>query len=233
MDEANGLQFVRARYYAPALGRFVSPDLLAGSEGNTQSLDRYVYALNNPVGLVDVTGLSAAEGSAYSGQGPSDEMHCAYFGAGHCWRSEEAHQAYLKAVGQWQTYAQSSARAEEYNRRVIEGWYGTAKVVKTTTDWTMRGADVLSLWLPPLKAAPLLYDVGTTAVEAGWVFYEKAVHGELDTQQAVKTATSATLDIIGEGLENLADVPIGKAVIKGWTWVHEDIADWTIGRIFQ
>jgi RHS repeat-associated protein len=62
MDEGFGLNYARARYYSPELGRFFGQDLLRGSLSNGQTLNRYVYALNNPVRLVDVSGLSTKEG---------------------------------------------------------------------------------------------------------------------------------------------------------------------------
>jgi RHS repeat-associated protein len=63
MDEGNGLSYIRARYYSPGLGRFVTKDPTTGKDGDSQSLNRYIYALNNPVRLFDVSGLSAQESS--------------------------------------------------------------------------------------------------------------------------------------------------------------------------
>lgn len=57
MDDGDGLLHIRARYYMPEIGRFITKDLLTGKDGDGQSLNRYVYALNNPVRLVDVTGF--------------------------------------------------------------------------------------------------------------------------------------------------------------------------------
>ena len=62
MDEGNGLNYIRARYYAPDLGRFITKDPLTGKDGDSQSLNRYIYALNNPVRLVDISGLCPAHG---------------------------------------------------------------------------------------------------------------------------------------------------------------------------
>ncbi len=45
------------RSYVNRLARFSSPDLLAGSIGNPQSLDRYIYALNDSTDLIDLWGL--------------------------------------------------------------------------------------------------------------------------------------------------------------------------------
>lgn len=76
MDEGNGLKYIRARYYSPELGRFITKDPITGKEGDSQSLNRYVYALNNPVRLVDVSGFSAKEGNIHSAfSGSSDLRH--------------------------------------------------------------------------------------------------------------------------------------------------------------
>ena len=76
MDDGNGIDYIRARYYSPDLGRFISRDPLAGKDGDGQSLNRYVYALNNPVRLIDVNGYSALEGSVSSNiNNSSDNDH--------------------------------------------------------------------------------------------------------------------------------------------------------------
>ena len=62
-DENNGFSCVRARYYNARRGRFITKDPLTGKDGDPQSLNRYIYALNNPVRLIDISGLSAREAS--------------------------------------------------------------------------------------------------------------------------------------------------------------------------
>ena len=54
MAEPNGFYSMRARYYDPAAGRFISEDPL-GFDGGDVNL--YVYAGNNPVNRVDPSGL--------------------------------------------------------------------------------------------------------------------------------------------------------------------------------
>ena len=61
MDEENGLLYIRARYYSTKRGRFITKDPTTGKDGDSQSLNRYIYALNNPVRLIDISGLSAQE----------------------------------------------------------------------------------------------------------------------------------------------------------------------------
>ena len=56
MDEGNGLNYIRARYYAADMGRFITKDPLTGNDRDSQSLNRYVYALNNPVMYIDADG---------------------------------------------------------------------------------------------------------------------------------------------------------------------------------
>ena len=52
-----GLDYYNARYYDPALGRFISPDTVTA--GGPQGLNRYSYVLNNPVNFNDPTGQNA------------------------------------------------------------------------------------------------------------------------------------------------------------------------------
>jgi len=65
MDEF-GFVYVRARYYSTRRGRFLTKDPTTGNDSDGQSLNRYVYALNNPVGLIDISGLSPREASHIS-----------------------------------------------------------------------------------------------------------------------------------------------------------------------
>ena len=62
LDPETGLEYAHARYYNPSLGRFMSPDPLGGDPKNPQSLNRYAYVLNNPLTLVDPSGLMAKGG---------------------------------------------------------------------------------------------------------------------------------------------------------------------------
>nr|WP_255547371.1 RHS repeat-associated core domain-containing protein [Oxynema sp. CENA135] len=54
MDEGNGLDFMRNRYYSPELGRFTAVDAIGLAGGDTNF---YRYVGNNPLNLVDPLGL--------------------------------------------------------------------------------------------------------------------------------------------------------------------------------
>ncbi len=55
--DPNGLVYLRARYYAPTDGRFVSRDTWGGDYNRPLSLNRWGYVEGNPVNFVDPSGL--------------------------------------------------------------------------------------------------------------------------------------------------------------------------------
>ncbi|MBA3470218.1 MAG: VCBS repeat-containing protein [Herpetosiphonaceae bacterium] len=56
LDAETGLIYMQARYYDPAIGRFISPDSLVPDAHNPQALNRYTYAMNNPISYNDPDG---------------------------------------------------------------------------------------------------------------------------------------------------------------------------------
>jgi RHS repeat-associated protein len=60
LDEGmGGLMDYKARFYSPALGRFIQPDMLIPNAENPQAFNRFSYGLNNPVLYDDPTGHEA------------------------------------------------------------------------------------------------------------------------------------------------------------------------------
>lgn len=55
-QDANDLIYLRARYYDPGDGRFLSQDSFLGDYNDPGTLNRYAYADNNPVLYVDPSG---------------------------------------------------------------------------------------------------------------------------------------------------------------------------------
>jgi RHS repeat-associated protein len=60
-DSESGLDYAVFRYDSSRLGRFMTPDLLAGITAIPQSLSLYSYAVNDPVNLADPLGLCGFE----------------------------------------------------------------------------------------------------------------------------------------------------------------------------
>jgi len=61
LDKETGLYYLRARYYNPYIGRFISEDSYWGEDDNPLSLNLYTYCFNDPIRFIDPTGHSAYE----------------------------------------------------------------------------------------------------------------------------------------------------------------------------
>ena len=57
-SDANGLYYMRARYYNIDIKRFINQDILTGSIDSSKSLNRYAYVEGNPISYLDPFGLS-------------------------------------------------------------------------------------------------------------------------------------------------------------------------------
>lgn len=57
LDDFTGLYYLRARWYDPSVGRFISKDPFGGLILRPQTLNNYTYVANNPINLVDPLGL--------------------------------------------------------------------------------------------------------------------------------------------------------------------------------
>lgn len=66
LHDSPALYYSRARYFLPQLGRFLTKDLLSGSDRAPQTLSAYTYALNNPHVFSDVSGLAAQDTASAS-----------------------------------------------------------------------------------------------------------------------------------------------------------------------
>ncbi len=64
-DSESGNDYAMARFYMSRLGRFSSPDPLAGSLADPQSLNRYAYTNNDPENLSDPSGLIVTSGLGF------------------------------------------------------------------------------------------------------------------------------------------------------------------------
>ena len=78
-DDETGLDFASARYYASRQGRFTTVDPLMASKTlmNPQTFNRYSYVVNNPLILIDPSGMVAED--ALGG--------CKSMGGGPCWKN--------------------------------------------------------------------------------------------------------------------------------------------------
>jgi RHS repeat-associated protein len=94
LDDTTGLYYYGARYYDPAMGRFITPDTIIQSPYDPQTLNRYVYCRNNPIIYVDLSGhdfglsiliavaVGAAIGSVSAGAQTNWDQNAMLLGAG-------------------------------------------------------------------------------------------------------------------------------------------------------
>ena len=57
-DKETGTYYLRARYYNPVIGRFITEDSYLGKDSDPLSLNLYVYCGNNPIIYIDPTGFA-------------------------------------------------------------------------------------------------------------------------------------------------------------------------------
>jgi RHS repeat-associated protein len=58
-EDLNDMVFLRARYYAPVTGTFLSKDSWEGDDSNPGSYNKWNYVKDNPINSIDPTGLSS------------------------------------------------------------------------------------------------------------------------------------------------------------------------------
>jgi RHS repeat-associated protein len=108
------LDFFQARYHGSAQGRFLSPDPagnFVASAADPQSWNMYAYARNNPLTLIDPTGLDYCEGSDGYNYDSGDVNEDACDEIGGTWHDEPVFidTAYSTSGGQATYYGDDSS----------------------------------------------------------------------------------------------------------------------------
>ncbi|MEC0192289.1 polymorphic toxin-type HINT domain-containing protein, partial [Paenibacillus apiarius] len=119
-DKTTNLQYLRARWYDPSIGRFITEDPYEGELTNPLSLNSYTYVENNPLTKIDPTGNSAWELCAGS-------LLC--FSAGTKVKTEQG----LKPIEEIQVGDQVQTRNEETGEL---GYHPVEELFQRETDET-------------------------------------------------------------------------------------------------
>jgi RHS repeat-associated protein len=195
MHEGNGLYFVRARYYDPAPGRFISKDPLPGQTDDSQGLHRYVYGGNNPVRFVDVSGLSAKESGGTSDVNrSSNEMPEGYYAFGRWWRSKKSADNYRRALQQISTNYLAEAAVNNQIDADLAVMEQSVRLLKTPIDVTM---DFASIAPGSFGLVGKAYGFADTAVNSGWALYQ-ASKGQLKTSDALKLVADLGIGLLDD-----------------------------------
>ena len=80
VETGTGLYDYGARWYDPAIGRFLAADSIVPNPGDSQALNRYMYVLGNPLKYVDPSGFDPIDAAweaefrqQHNGQAPTDQ----------------------------------------------------------------------------------------------------------------------------------------------------------------
>jgi RHS repeat-associated protein len=83
-DPETNLVYMQARYYDPAIGRFLSTDPISPTPGVQSNFNRYVYSDNDPIGYMDPTG-------DYAQNLTSQQIECEVYGGSNCGTQAPTH----------------------------------------------------------------------------------------------------------------------------------------------
>jgi len=243
-DATIGLYFYNARYYDPALGRFISADTLVPQAGNPQSLNRYSYCLGSPVRYVDPTGRYSEDEIMQSfGVSTWDEVlaHFRKGGAlegrwgwlemlrkaqdGDAVIERNAAQVRWYRGGLWPWQCEAGALCGSINGTFGRNEQGEILVSgRAHGEFALRGDEYALYKRNVVIGGHSYYASFETA--ADWIHY----HPKYDWGRVDKEAIA--LDIAGIGLSFLEAVPtVAPAAMKvGWAIdsysLSQDLAEW-------
>ncbi|MBN2501972.1 MAG: hypothetical protein JXB38_14415 [Anaerolineales bacterium] len=63
--DATGMQYLRARYYAPYLNQFIQPDTIVPDSRIPSDWNKYTYVRNNPINFTDPSGQTPYRAESY------------------------------------------------------------------------------------------------------------------------------------------------------------------------
>ena len=196
LDEESGLIYLRARYYDPSVGRFISEDPIR------DGMNWYAYCGNSPVNFYDCNGMWM-EGDEKLSQGA--QIYTQHYGE----KWEEANQRYQEAIATGDISGAETARLEmhEWNAKANDIRYldsqglvsGTTLPVPMYNQYNISGGNGTNLCWAACVAMWISYLLGDT------------VDRTLDVGIAVAN------DMVSQGVERLnADGSLNYNVPRAW-----------------
>jgi RHS repeat-associated protein len=200
MAEPNGLYYMRARYYDPSVGRFISEDPLGFGGGD---VNLFAYTRNNPANRIDPLGLSDVGITSYEGR------QFYWMQPRGLWYSPETDQLSLDGIpveivygvipigGPSSSVLMNAARGLEFEASVIEALGAT----KNTIYVTVQGLG---------KSIPDLMCKGITEIKSGMKIYFTR---QLQIQAAASEGEGPFSLIVGPQTQSISG-PLQSAVAR-------------------
>ncbi len=240
-----GLMDYRARWYAPALGRFVSADTLVPGAGG-QALNRYMYVGGNPLGFSDPTGhwMNQVVHDSWGNAPALPPLYGIVFTAaeGQFWDARDK-AAILEAAGaigqalveavtgteRWDLLGEPTPDPETLFREV----YGTTTFYQSNESrsyWAEVAGSTVTIYAnAPTNTDPNIhYTFYNACHELGHVFDNRTgrtARGQLASEGISYTdATGRSVPIAG-GVQNYLRVNAGYAS-PGLPWQQNNVTEW-------
>jgi len=138
-DGGTGLMYYRARYYHPALGRFVSADAIVPDPQNPADFNRYSYVRNNALRYTDPSGHGLCEG--WDCEEPEVPAGWPWRPPGHPSRPSQTPDSWLL----WALLAQEMGPRDEQGRVLIHG------LTNPWPDLSNQRSELVELWATSLN----------------------------------------------------------------------------------
>ena len=211
---ANGLYYMRARYYNPQIKRFINRDIIDGSITDSQSLNKYSYVQGNPISLVDPFGLCAQDYFSRAGHELLDWLGFIFDPAdaiNFLWYTAEGNTAMAAATAVAIVPAAGSFIAKGTKQAIKAGKKAAQKAgEKAAKNATEKAAK---------KAAKkkLAKEAGKEAAEKGAEKAAKEAAEKATEKTAKETAEKTAKEATEKGIKggrNAIDTPINSGVSK-------------------
>ena len=199
----------RARYYHPALGRFISADTIVPSPGDPQALNRYAYVQNNPLKYTDPTGHALwAGGEGDFGETPPPPPSPAQWAAEYLSQSAtwyDARQILAEAGVEYDVPALLNALklpvVSDGLHAVTRPGAGTVWYGLRPGSWSLKDPEVL--WRTTPSVVPGWGDVIGGCVVVGQDAYKYTL-GEKRGSSFQDFYNETVVDLVGYGISNVA-----------------------------
>ena len=216
-DDTTGLQYLRARWYDPSMGRFMGEDTYQGEIANPLTLNWYTYVSNNPLKYVDPSGHMHQAGSGSGGYYYSVATHkdtlsiVQVRGAGN--------QAQNQLLGQLAAQHQRSMFGQAYNGEMTLNQFkylfglATNQNNPGTAKWALRELDYFFVngWDQKLMAAAEGYGLAGSGAVLGGNGSSKGKVSTISTQRVGQWMSKAEY----EDFVKVGTIPRTNVLTKG------------------